>query len=93
MNSLTTSILKRHDEGETDAKAIAAAEGVSFGYVYGVLREHRPDRQRKGRTRTSERRTLILGLLSRKIKPSRVAFLAGCSSAYVYKLQHEETAA
>lgn len=93
MNTLTQSILKRHDDGEP-VQVIAAAEQVSFGYVYGVLREHRPERARKPRTRTSERRKLILGLLAGGIKAPRVAFLAKCSPAYVYALikQEEEAA-
>lgn len=92
MNDLIKEILERHDRGETDAKAIADALGKSFGYVYGVLREHRPQRGRKSRTRTSEKRRLILGLLASNIKAPRVAFLAQCSAAYVYKLISEEAA-
>lgn len=92
MNPAVSAILKRHDRGEPVA-AIAAAESVSFGYVYGVLRQHRPARARQPRTRTSEKRKLILGLLAGGIAAPRVAFLASCSAAYVYKLiQEEETA-
>lgn len=90
MNPLTQSILARHDAGE-DVATITAAENKSFGFVYGVLREHRPDRARQPRTRTSAKRKLILGLLAAGIKPPRAAFLASCSNAYVYKLQEEET--
>lgn len=89
MNPLTKSILARHDANESVAQ-IAAAESVSFGYVYSELRRHRPDRGRQPRTRTSERRKLILGLLSKGIKPPRVAFLAQCSPAYVYALIKQE---
>lgn len=89
MNPLAERILKRHDARESVA-AISAAESVSFGFVYGVLREHRTDRARQPRTRTSEKRKLILGLLAGGIKPRRVAFLASCSAAYVYKLMDEE---
>ena len=92
MNPLTRSILTRHDRSETVA-TIAANENVSFGYVYGVLREHRPNRPRQPRTRTSERRKLILGLLERGILPPRVAFLARCTPAYVYYIQKEEAEA
>jgi hypothetical protein len=92
MNPLIQSILARHDRGET-VEQIRLAEGKGFGYVYSVLREHRPGRERQPRTRTSERRKLILGLLSRGIKPPRVAFLAQCSPAYVYKLIQEEEGA
>lgn len=90
MSDLINAILKRHDGGETDANAIAADEGVSFGYVYGVLREHRPGRPRKPRTRTSEKRKLILGLLASGIAARRVAFLAECTPAYVYALVKQQ---
>lgn len=92
MNPLAESILARHDRGE-DVATIAAAESVGFGYVYSTLREHRPDRPRQPRTRTSEKRKLILGLLASKIAPPRVAFLAECTPSYVYKLIQEEEAA
>jgi hypothetical protein len=92
MNDLTEAILKRHDRGENVA-TISAGEDVGFGYVYSVLREHRPDRARQPRTRTSKKRKLILGLLDKGILPPRVAFLAECSPAYVYKLIQEEEAA
>jgi hypothetical protein len=89
MKTLIESILKRHDNGEHVA-VIATAENVSIGYVYGVLRKHRPDRQRKPRERTSERRRFILGLLAQDIRPRRVAFLAQVTPAYVYGLMKQE---
>jgi hypothetical protein len=89
MSDLIKAILKRHDRGET-VEQIRQAEGVGFGYVYSVLREHRPERRRQPRTRTSEKRKLILGLLASNIKPPRVAFLAECSPAYVYALMKQE---
>lgn len=88
VNPLVSKILKRHDASESVA-AIVAAESVSFGHVYSVLRQHRPARQRQPRTRTSEKRKLILGLLAGGIAPPRVAFLAECTPTYVYKLQCE----
>lgn len=92
MNPLTEAILKRHDAGET-VEEIRTAEGCGFGHVYSVLREHRPNRPRKPRTRTSEKRKLILGLLAGGIKAPRVAFLASCTPAYVYKILEEGIAA
>lgn len=89
MNDLIKAILNRHDRGET-VEEIRTGEGIGFGYVYSVLREHRPDRARKPRTRTSEKRKLILGLLANGIPARRAAFLAECSPAYVYKLMQEE---
>jgi hypothetical protein len=91
MNDLIKAILKRHDRGET-VEQIRQAEGCGFGYVYAVLREHRPKRKRQPRTRTSEKRKLILGLLAGGIAAPRVAFLAECTPAYVYKLQQETAA-
>jgi hypothetical protein len=85
MTPLLEAILSRHDAGE-HVSAIAAACQVSPGHVYCVLRKHRPERQRKPRERTSERRRFILGLLEQDIKPRRVAFLAQVSPAYVYAL-------
>lgn len=92
LNPLTAKILARHDAKESVA-TIADGEDVSFGYVYGVLREHRPDRARQPRTRTSEKRKLILGLLANGILPPRAAFLAECTPAYVYALIKQEEAA
>lgn len=89
MNPLIAAILERHDNGET-VEQIRQAEGCGFGYVYAVLREHRPERKRQPRTRTSEKRKLILGLLAGGIAAPRVAFLAECSPAYVYRLLDEE---
>lgn len=91
MKTLTEAILKRHDEGEHVAE-IATAESVSIGHVYGTLRKHRPERERKPRERTSERRRFILGLLAQDIRPRRVAFLAQVTPAYVYQLMDQETA-
>lgn len=82
------SILSLHDGGHSVAIIAADAE-VSPGYVYGVLRQHRPARSRKPRTRTSEKRKLILGLLARGHLAPRVAVLAQVSAAYVYRLQSE----
>jgi hypothetical protein len=85
MKTPLANILARHDAGE-HVSAIAAACQVSPGHVYGILRQHRPDRQRKPRERTSERRRFILGLLAQDIRPRRVAFLAQVSPAYVYSI-------
>ncbi len=89
MNPLVSKILARHDANET-VQQIAKAESTSFGHVYATLRTFRPHRPRQPRTRTSEKRKLILGLLAGGIKPPRVAFLASCAPAYVYKLIQEE---
>lgn len=88
MNPLIAAILTRHDAREPVAQ-IAAFLAVSPGYIYGILRQHRPNRLRQPRTRTSEKRKLILGLLARGYHAPRVAFLAGCTPAYVYRLADE----
>lgn len=88
--TLTDHILSRHDAGESVA-TIATAENVSPGYVYGILRHHRPNRSRKARTRTSEKRVMVLGLAAKGIKPARVAYLAQCSEQYVYRILSEAT--
>jgi hypothetical protein len=81
-------ILSWNDKGQHVA-TIAKALDVSPGYVYGVLREHRPKRARKPRTRTSTTRVLVLGLHKQGIAPRRIAFLAQCTPAYVYRLLDE----
>jgi len=88
---LLANILSRHDNGEHVAE-IAAAEGVSIGHVYAALRKHRPNRERKPRERTSERRRFILGLLAQDVPPRRVAFLSQVSPAYVYFILKQESA-
>lgn len=92
MTSPIETILSLSDQGESVA-AIAAASNVSPGQVYTALRRYRPNRQRKPRTRTSEKRRLILGLLAQRVEPPRVAFLARCSASYVYQLIDQESAA
>ena len=82
------SILSRADEGEPVA-AIAESLSVTPGVVYGVLREHRPERTRSPRKLTSEKRPMVLGLLGAGIKPSRVAELAGVTRQYVYRIKED----
>lgn len=88
MNPSHSQILAFYDAAP-DAAAVASALSVSVGTVYAVLREHRPDRQRKPRPRTSDKRRLILGLVSRGHKVARVAELAGCSRTFVYRILAE----
>ena len=92
MNPLVSKILARHDAG-ADVEAIRVAEGCGFGYVYSVLREHRKDRPRQPRTRTSEKRKLILGLLATGFGARQVAKMTKCTPAYVYALIKQEEAA
>jgi hypothetical protein len=79
----TDKILKRHDKGEHVAE-IAAALDVTAGYVYGILREHRPKRRRKPRRSTSDNPRMIAGLFKQDIPPGRIAVVLGVSRAFVY---------
>lgn len=82
--SRVTDILARWDSGEA-LEAIAAALNVSRRYVYAVLAEHRPGRERKKRECTSDKPRMIAGLAREGVKPARVAELLKCSRAYVYR--------
>lgn len=77
-------ILKRADKGESVA-AIATALSVSPGYVYGILREHRPNRPRKARERTSDRPRIIAGLAAQGMAAGRIAKVLGISRAYAHR--------
>lgn len=83
--TMLETILKRHDRGEHVAE-IATAEGVSIGYVYGILREHRPDRARKPRTRTGKKRKAVLGLIAQGLRVGEIERRAKCSRAYIHRL-------
>jgi len=84
--TLIASILVQHDDGERDVAAIASACRVSPGYVYGVLREHRPDRERKPRARTGKKREKVLRLIARGKSAGEIARQVECSRAYVHRL-------
>ena len=71
---------------QTPVDQLATAYDLSPSQVYTILREHRPDRARKARRRSSEKRDMILGLSAKGHEPERVAFLAGCSKAWVYRI-------
>lgn len=77
-------ILKRSDRDESVA-SIAVATGKSPGWIYKVLREHRPNRPRKPRKVTSDLPETIRALASEH-KPSSIARRLGVSRAYVYKV-------
>jgi DNA invertase Pin-like site-specific DNA recombinase len=83
-------ILTLSDHGNS-APQIAAAESISTGYVYKVLREHRPKRPRKQRAATSELLAKVRALARRDVTVARIAMLLGCSKAYVYRILQEAT--
>lgn len=76
-------------DGGAHPVAVIAATGLSSAYVYTVLREHRPERKRAPRTRTSDKVQMIVGLRSRGLAPARIAVLCACSEAYVYRILAE----
>lgn len=91
MTTTRVDILSRNDAGQ-DVPTIAAALGVTLGYIYGVLREERPNRPHGNRgRRKSELRTMILGLRAQGILPARIAFLMKkkCARQYVYRILAE----
>lgn len=77
-------ILERHDRGEHAAQ-IADAVGVTAGYVYGILRDHRPQRKRKPRRPTSTKPAEIAALAATGATAARIAELLGVTKAYVYR--------
>jgi len=79
-------ILALSDAGHSPA-AIATRLATSLSTVYTTLRRHRPDRPRAPRPRGSDVAILVAGLLREGIEPARVAELARCSRAWVYKVQ------
>jgi hypothetical protein len=83
MNPIVTKILKLADRGQS-ASDIAVTVSKSPGYVYSVLREHRPDRQRKAHKTRSDNPRMIAGLHDQGIKPARIAVVLGVSRAYTY---------
>lgn len=86
MNDTADKILAMFDS-QHHAEQIAAALGVTKGRVYAVLREHRPDRERKPRRRVSALPARIRGYHSgHGIEPSRIAVLLGVSRQYVHKI-------
>jgi hypothetical protein len=90
MTPKVADIVARSDSGE-QPDAIAVAVGLRPGRVYAVLREHRPDRQRKPRTRTSAVPDKVRGLASTGMLPARIAMLLGVKRQYVYKILSEGT--
>jgi hypothetical protein len=81
-------ILAAADAG-TPVADIAAANKLSAGRVYSILREHRPDRARKARRTTSDIPRKVRGLKAKGMAPTRVAFLLGVTPAYVYRILSE----
>lgn len=56
------------------------------GVVYSVLRQHRPDRTRAPRRKTSLLPSQARALAKEGMRPARVAGVLGISRAYAYRL-------
>lgn len=87
---LLPDILARADRGES-AEAIAAASGLSVGYIYGILRRERPDLPRKRRAATSKVPATVRGMAATGIKAPRIAELLSIKRQYVYRILAEGT--
>jgi hypothetical protein len=75
-------------DGGADVPALREASGLQTSRVYGLLREHRPDRKRKARRPTSRIPDMVRALAALPKPPSapRIAELAGVTPAYVYQI-------
>ncbi len=70
---------------------IAARVNLGQGRIYALLRQHRPNRPRHPRRRTSELPAQVRGLTAKGIGPARIAALLGVTRQYVYKILAEQT--
>jgi DNA invertase Pin-like site-specific DNA recombinase len=78
-------ILARTDAGQ-DVAMIADALDLSQGYVYGVLREHRPKRKRKTHRQWSHYRDEIVRLAKEEgMNAPEIADELNITRACVYK--------
>jgi transposase len=83
-NPIVSKILALADRGQS-ADAIAAAVERSAGYVYSVLREHRPDRPRKVHKTRSDLPRKIAALHLAGKETVAIAEKLAVSRAYVYR--------
>lgn len=89
MNALSEAVLALHDSGQ-HAEQIANALDVPRGRVYAVLREHRPDRERKPRRRVSGLPAQIYFKRTVEgVKPCQIAKALQVSRQYVHKVLNE----
>ena len=91
-NPTIAKVLAAFDRGAT-VPMIAAALDVSDGYVFRLLRIHRPNRQRWRQPRRSALRAEIERYLKAGIERRRVRkmFASRCSKQFVYKVSSEIT--
>lgn len=91
VRNLIARILEAADSGDPVA-IIAKKFKVSPGRVYRVLDQHRPNRKRTPRTRTSPVPSQIVALAKSvpDTTATRIAFLLKVSRAYVYRILAEE---
>lgn len=92
MTTQTTraAILARHDKGESVA-TISRALSVTPGYVFGILRDERPDRPHgnRGRRKSELRVAIRFHSTVEQMAPARIAEKLGVSRAYVYRILSE----
>lgn len=75
-------VLERNARGES-VPAIAAALDIPRGLVYDILRQNRPGGGRKPRRPTSDKPTVIRGLLADGWTPARIVAVLGVTRQYV----------
>jgi CRP-like cAMP-binding protein len=83
-------VLILHDDGTT-APQIAEALGVTPGYVFGILRDERPNRPHgnRGRRKSELRVAIRFHSTVEQMAPARIAEKLGVSRAYVYRILGE----
>jgi hypothetical protein len=79
-------------DGGADADELRTRSGLEKSRVYGLLREHRPNRQRKARRQTSRVPEAVRALSALPTEPQRIAYLLGVTPSYVYQILGRDSA-
>jgi hypothetical protein len=69
-----------------DADELCVRAGIRKSRVYGLLRQHRPDRARKPRRLTSTVPDAVRALAALPTEPQRIAYLLNITPSYVYQI-------
>jgi len=85
MSAALATVLRLADAGAT-VQAMCSQSGLKTGRVYAILRQHRPERPRQARRRTSDVPDKVRALHATGAKPSRIAFVLDVTPAYVYAI-------
>jgi DNA-binding CsgD family transcriptional regulator len=83
-NPTIPKVLALADRSKSVAE-IAVELEISPGYVYSVLREHRPDRPRKAHRTRSDKPSRIAMLHLQGAHPDDIGERLGVSRSYVYR--------